>query len=75
MLTLARCGGHALKTTTTQHSRSPPSVCQLRSVGGPPSRCKTAVSSWYEGVGHMPFIEDAERFNRELAAFIDRARE
>ena len=36
--------------------------------------CKTAVASWYEGVGHMPFIEDAERFNRELAAFVDRAR-
>ena len=37
--------------------------------------CKTAVASWYEGVGHMPFIEDAERFNRELAAFVDPARE
>ena len=35
-------------------------------------RCKTAVASWYEGIGHMPFVEDAERFNRELAAFVDR---
>jgi non-heme chloroperoxidase len=35
--------------------------------------CETAVPSWYEGVGHMPFLEDAERFNRELAAFVDRA--
>jgi len=33
-------------------------------------RCTTAVASWYEGVGHMPFIEDAERFDRELAAFV-----
>ena len=35
--------------------------------------CETAMASWYEGVGHMPFIEDAERFNHELAAFVDRA--
>ena len=25
--------------------------------------------SLYDGIGHSPFIEDAERFNRELAAF------
>ena len=37
--------------------------------------CKTAVASWYDGVGHMPFVEDTERFDRELAAFVDRARE
>jgi pimeloyl-ACP methyl ester carboxylesterase len=36
--------------------------------------CEGATASWYEGVGHMPFIEDAERFNRELEAFADRAR-
>ena len=35
--------------------------------------CPSAVASWYEGVGHMPFIEDAERFNLELAPFVDRA--
>jgi non-heme chloroperoxidase len=35
----------------------------------------TAVASWYDGVGHMPFIEETERFNLELAAFIDRARQ
>jgi hypothetical protein len=28
--------------------------------------CPTVVASWYDGVGHMPFLEDAERFNREL---------
>ena len=28
--------------------------------------CATAVPSWYEGVGHMPFWEAAERFDREL---------
>lgn len=32
-----------------------------------------AESSWYAGVGHMPFLEDAERFNRELAGFVLRA--
>jgi non-heme chloroperoxidase len=36
-------------------------------------QCPSAVASWYEGVGHMPFIEDAERFNLELAQFVDRA--
>jgi pimeloyl-ACP methyl ester carboxylesterase len=41
----------------------------------PKERAKTAVGCWYEGTGHMPFIENAERFNRELAAFADRATE
>jgi non-heme chloroperoxidase len=31
-----------------------------------------ASYSVYEGVGHLPFAEDPERFNRELAAFVDR---
>jgi len=29
-----------------------------------------AQSSLYDGVGHMPFWEDAPRFNRELAEFV-----
>jgi non-heme chloroperoxidase len=29
-----------------------------------------ARSSLYDGVGHMPFWEDALRFNRELAEFV-----
>jgi pimeloyl-ACP methyl ester carboxylesterase len=32
-----------------------------------------ADSSWYDGVGHMPFWEAPERFNRELARFTDHA--
>jgi len=36
--------------------------------------CKTAVASWYDGVGHMPFLEDTQRFNHELATFVDQAR-
>jgi pimeloyl-ACP methyl ester carboxylesterase len=28
----------------------------------------TAQASWYEGVGHVPHLEEPERFNRELAA-------
>jgi non-heme chloroperoxidase len=28
--------------------------------------CPTARTSWYESVGHMPFWENAERFDREL---------
>ena len=35
--------------------------------------CETAVASWYDGVGHMPFWESAERFDRELGAFARRA--
>lgn len=30
--------------------------------------CPAADLSWYDGVGHMPFLEEPERFNRELAA-------
>ncbi len=36
--------------------------------------CKTAKVSWYDGVGHAPFLEESERFNRELARFAKRAR-
>jgi non-heme chloroperoxidase len=36
--------------------------------------CATAEASWYEGVGHMPFVEDAARFDRELAEFVERIR-
>jgi pimeloyl-ACP methyl ester carboxylesterase len=35
--------------------------------------CSGAVASWYDGIGHMAFIEEPERFNLELAAFVDRA--
>ena len=31
--------------------------------------CPSARASWYEGVGHGPFIEAPARFNAELAAF------
>jgi pimeloyl-ACP methyl ester carboxylesterase len=36
--------------------------------------CPTAVASWYDGIGHMPFVEAQERFDQELTAFVDRAR-
>jgi non-heme chloroperoxidase len=36
--------------------------------------CRTANPSWYDGVGHMPFLEDPVRFNRELADFAARGR-
>jgi len=29
--------------------------------------CPTSKASWYDGVGHVPHLEDAERFNRELS--------
>jgi pimeloyl-ACP methyl ester carboxylesterase len=32
--------------------------------------CPTATASWYDTVGHAPFIEDAERFNRELSHLV-----
>ena len=34
--------------------------------------CPSAEASWYENVGHTPFLEDPVRFNRELADFARR---
>ncbi len=36
-------------------------------------RCRTAAASWYEGIGHMPFVEAQERFDQDLARFVRRA--
>jgi pimeloyl-ACP methyl ester carboxylesterase len=36
--------------------------------------CPTAEASWYDGVGHLPFNEEPERFNRELGALTRRVR-
>jgi non-heme chloroperoxidase len=38
------------------------------------SICPTAETSWYEGMGHVPFLEERERFNRELAELASRTR-
>jgi non-heme chloroperoxidase len=35
--------------------------------------CPTAEASWYDGVGHVPHLEDPGRFNRELAELTRRA--
>jgi non-heme chloroperoxidase len=35
--------------------------------------CPTSEASWYEGVGHVPHLEEPERFNRELAELTGRA--
>jgi non-heme chloroperoxidase len=34
--------------------------------------CPAAEPSWYDGVGHTPFLEQPERFNLELAALTRR---
>jgi non-heme chloroperoxidase len=36
-------------------------------------RCEAAQASWYEGIGHLPFLEDPARFDRELREFTNRA--
>jgi non-heme chloroperoxidase len=36
--------------------------------------CPTAEASWYEGVGHIPHMEEPKRFNRELAELTRRVR-
>jgi non-heme chloroperoxidase len=35
------------------------------------STCATGVPSWYQDVGHMPFWEATDRFDRELAQFCE----
>jgi len=51
------------------HGRSDNIV--LRSMAEHVARvCTTAQLSWYDDTGHMPFVESAERFNRELAEFV-----
>lgn len=35
--------------------------------------CKTAEVSWFDGVGHLPFLEEPARFNAELKQFAERA--
>jgi non-heme chloroperoxidase len=32
--------------------------------------CPAAEASWYDGVGHVPHMEEPERFNRELAELV-----
>jgi non-heme chloroperoxidase len=36
-------------------------------------QCKTAEASWYDDVGHAPFLEQPLRFNSELKQFAARA--
>jgi non-heme chloroperoxidase len=36
--------------------------------------CPTAEASWYDGVGHLPHLQEPERFNRELAELARRVR-
>jgi len=36
--------------------------------------CPTAEASWYEGTGHVPHLEEPERFNGELAELTRRPR-
>jgi pimeloyl-ACP methyl ester carboxylesterase len=33
------------------------------------AHCKTAHASWFDGIGHAPFLEEALRFNTELMSF------
>ncbi len=35
--------------------------------------CPAAEASWYDGVGHVPHLEEPERFNRELGELARRA--
>jgi len=38
------------------------------------NHCKIAEVSWYEGIGHAPFLEEPLRFNTELKRFAVSAR-
>jgi non-heme chloroperoxidase len=35
-------------------------------------RCGTAAASWYDDIGHLPFWEAPDRFDRELAELVNR---
>jgi non-heme chloroperoxidase len=37
-------------------------------------KCRTSTASWYPEIGHVPFLEDTPRFNRELADFVRKTR-
>ena len=37
--------------------------------------CRTARTSWYDDTGHQPFSEQPARFNTELSAFVEEARQ
>ena len=30
--------------------------------------CKNSIAAWYDNVGHVPFVEDSNRFNNDIAA-------
>jgi non-heme chloroperoxidase len=36
--------------------------------------CPTAEASWYDDIGHLPHLQEPERFNRELAELTRRVR-
>jgi pimeloyl-ACP methyl ester carboxylesterase len=36
--------------------------------------CPGAEASWYDGIGHLPHLEEPDRFNRELAELTRRVR-
>src|SRR5258708_25001112 len=36
--------------------------------------CPTATASWYDDLGHAPFLEDPAPFNRELAELVQQIR-
>jgi pimeloyl-ACP methyl ester carboxylesterase len=36
--------------------------------------CQTAEASWYDGIGHLPHMQEPARFNRELAELTRRVR-
>jgi len=36
--------------------------------------CPTAEASWYDGIGHLPHLQEPDRFNRELAELTRRVR-
>jgi pimeloyl-ACP methyl ester carboxylesterase len=36
--------------------------------------CPTAEASWYDGIAHLPHLEEPDRVNRELAELTRRVR-
>lgn len=66
--------GCGLSARTSAIRRSTRGLAIWKRSWMPRAACPAATASWYDDVGHMPFWEAPDRFNRELADLARTAR-